>query len=93
MKPSGSNLSTPAITHLERLRKGRSRHASRPKLAQREIDRLAALAKALGVEIAALEVRPGRMRIITPAGVGLTLGDDEDQLDAEIRSLIQNGQN
>ncbi len=79
MKPSGSNLSTPAITHLERLRKGRSRHASRPKLAQREIDRLAALAKALGVEIAALEARPGSVRIITPAGAGLTLASDDDE--------------
>ena len=85
-------LSDAAVTHLERLRRGRSRAASRPKLAQREIDRLAALAKALGVEIAALEARPGRMRIITPAGVGLTLDDDEDQLDAEIRALIDDGQ-
>lgn len=74
-------------------RRRRRSAPKRPKLAQYEIDRLVGLVRALGIEVAALEARPGRMRIITPAGVGLTLGDDEDQLDAEIRSLIQNGQN
>lgn len=54
----------------------RVRAKRKPKLSLSEIERLISSAKASGLEIAALEAIPGRVRIITTAGRNLTLASD-----------------
>lgn len=63
------------------MQRGRARGV---KLSQAELDRLAALATALGVEIAIVEAAPGTIRLITTAGQRLTAADDDVKLDAEL---------
>jgi len=56
-----------------------------PKITKADLDRLAALARALKLDIASVETTPGRVRLVTTAGQNLTLPDDEETLDRELQ--------
>jgi hypothetical protein len=56
----------------------------RPTVSKADLDKLAAFARAMGLEVAAVEATPGRVRLITTAGKGLTVPDDEANLNAEL---------
>ena len=58
--------------------------ARTPKITKADLDRLAALARALKLEVASVETTPGRVRLVTTAGRNLTLPDDEETLNAEL---------
>lgn len=58
--------------------------ARQPKITKADLDRLAALVRGLGLEIAVAETTPGRVRLVTTAGRDLTLPDDGETLDREL---------
>lgn len=67
----------------------RRRRPPAPKVAQGDLDRVAAFLKAAGAKVAAVDLTPGRARIITTDGQGLTLDADEDELDRELAAHRQ----
>ncbi|HEY4112907.1 MAG TPA: hypothetical protein VGM17_02495 [Rhizomicrobium sp.] len=61
--------------------KARARRAT---VSKADLDKLAGFAQAMGLEVAAVEATPGKVRLITTAGKGLTVPDDGANLDAEL---------
>lgn len=61
-----------------------------PKVTQGDLDRVAAFLKAAGAKVAAVDLTPGRARIITTDGQDLTLAPDEVELDRELETYRQN---
>lgn len=65
---------------------------SSPRVTQAEMDRAIACFERLGARLAAIDVRPGRMRLISTEGQGLTVGADDAELDEELsRHLARHG--
>jgi hypothetical protein len=59
-----------------------------PKVTKADLERAAQLLLAVGAKVAAIDVTPGGLRIITTDGRGLTVDDDTAKLDGELRKLI-----
>lgn len=57
----------------------------KPKITKADLDRLAELVRGLGLEIAVAETTPGKVRLVTTAGRDLTLPDDTETLDRELK--------
>jgi hypothetical protein len=61
--------------------------AHSPRVTKADLERVVALLAKLGAKVASVEVSPGKVKIITTDGAGLTLPDDEEALDREIEAF------
>lgn len=61
-----------------------TRRAPAPKVTKADLDRAAAFLRSIGAKVAAIDVAPGRVRIMTTDGQNLTLDADGDELDREL---------
>lgn len=63
-----------------------SKRTHKPKVTEAELSRVTKLLQGLGCKVAAVDTFPsGKVRIITTEGAGLTLGDEEENLDRELQ--------
>lgn len=56
----------------------------KPKVTRSDLARVLELLKAHGIGLAAVDIEPGRVRIVTTDGADLTLPDDRENLDVEL---------
>lgn len=56
----------------------------KPKVTKADLDRLADLARTLGLEVAAIEATPGKVRLVTTAGKDLTVPGEDAKLEQEL---------
>lgn len=62
------------------------RRTVQPKVTQADLERVAAFLKAMGAKVAAVDLLPGKARIVTTDGQNLTLDPDEVELDKELQN-------
>lgn len=69
---------------------GKRRRERPPRVLQADLDRVAAFLKGMGATVAAVDLSPGKTRIITTDGQDLTLTPDEAELDKELQRYRDN---
>ena len=65
-----------------------SRRAHKPRVTKADLERTAEFLRMMGAKVAATETTPGKMKVITTDGAGLTLSDEKETLDRELREHI-----
>jgi hypothetical protein len=74
----------------EQQKQGNSRGArARERVTQADLGRVATFLEAMGAKVAAVDVLPGRMKILTTDGHNLNLDADEEELDRELHNYRQ----
>ena len=62
-----------------------ARRVRKGKVTKADLERTAEFLRLMGAKIASVVTEPGKVRIVTTDGAGLTLGDEEENLDRELR--------
>lgn len=58
-----------------------------PRVSKADLARTAEFLQLMGAKVAIAETTPGKVRIVTTDGAELTLGDDEETLDRELKEF------
>ncbi len=59
-----------------------------PRITRADLERTADFLRMMGAKVASVETEPGKIRITTTEGAGLTLADDDANLDRELQEHI-----
>lgn len=70
-----------------------SRRIRKPKVTKADLERTAEFLRMMGARVASVETTPERIKVVTTDGAGLTLGDEDENLDRELQTFrARNGQ-
>jgi hypothetical protein len=65
-----------------------SRRVHKPRVTKADLERAAEFLRMMGAKVASMETTPGKIKVVTTDGAGLTLGDEEESLDRELQQHI-----